>query len=143
MSADKKAEADKKDEPKTEVKPEAPKAEAKPAAKKDEVKKDEGEKGYLKGEKGYLKGAEASAPAVGDSVFVKVDPRSNGGADEAAAIVTRVHDVDSEDGVPLVNVRVFLDGPDVEWRSTLHFFDSRPDDDDLAPGQLVAYRAAK
>lgn len=136
MSADKKAEADKKDEPKTEVKPEAPKAEAKPAAKKDEVKKDEGKKGYLKG-------AEASAPAVGDSVFVKVDPRSNGGADEAAAIVTRVHDVDSEDGVPLVNVRVFLDGPDVEWRSTLHFFDSRPDDDDLAPGQLVAYRAAK
>lgn len=51
-------------------------------------------------------------PGIGRLVIVRAHPALNGGGTEAPALITRVHDDLADDGVPLVNVRVLLDGGD-------------------------------
>lgn len=59
-------------------------------------------------------------PSLGRIVIVPADPQTNNGADEAPAIVTRVWSPE------LINVRVLLDAPDVEWRTSVTLHDSKP-----------------
>lgn len=68
--------------------------------------------------------------AVGKIVHVLVDPRSNGGEEVASAVITKV----GEDDV--VNVKVFLDAPENEWRTGVSLFDNRSDlDKDVEKGE--------
>jgi hypothetical protein len=64
---------------------------------------------------------------IGDIVFVKVDPRSNNGSDQAAALVVGVSEGDDEERV---NVRVFLDGDGVTLRRNVPVLSSAPGEDD-------------
>ena len=52
-------------------------------------------------------------PTIGRIVIVPVDPARNNGADVAPAVITRVWND------TCINVRVLLDGPDTEWKTSL------------------------
>jgi hypothetical protein len=64
---------------------------------------------------------------IGDIVFVKVDPRSNNGSEEAPALVVGISEGDDEE---LVNVRVFHDGDGVSLRRNVPVLSSAPGEDD-------------
>lgn len=77
-------------------------------------------------------------------VHTKVDPRLNGGADVAAALVTRIKSAEDDNEVR-VNLRVFLDtGADLRLTNVLVRAEA-PDDDadnidtDVSGTQRVAW----
>lgn len=76
-------------------------------------------------------------PAVGDVVFVPIDPDQNSGGDRAPAIVTRVED---EDGGAVINARVLQDRntDTLPWRQALR----EHDPDQPFEGDVWAWRAA-
>lgn len=57
-------------------------------------------------------------PSIGRIVLAPADPVANNGATVAPAIITRVW------SDTLVNVRVLLDGHDVEWRTSVALYDT-------------------
>jgi hypothetical protein len=65
-------------------------------------------------------------PSLGRIVLVAADPAKNNGSDVAPAAITRVWTGTS------INVRVLLDGPDVEWRTSLTYAEDLADLDDNA-----------
>lgn len=52
-------------------------------------------------------------PSIGRVVVVRADPKTNNGADEAPALITRVFGSELPGGSWTVNVRVLLDAADV------------------------------
>ena len=58
-------------------------------------------------------------PSVGRIVHVLVDPRQNNGTDVAPGVVTRVW------SDTCVNLRVLLDGPDVQWLTSVPLAETR------------------
>lgn len=61
-------------------------------------------------------------PTIGRIVIVPVDPTRNNGSTLAPAIITRVWNIE------LINVKVLLDGPDNDWKTSVRLF---PDADAL------------
>lgn len=74
----------------------------------------------------------------GDTLVVKVDPRSNNGSDEAVGMVLRVLDVEDGDSV---NVRVFLDGDSDALLRNVPVLSSEPDEDDEDAPKQYALRS--
>ena len=66
-------------------------------------------------------------PSIGRIVLVSADPERNNGADEAPAVITRVF------GPDMINVRVLLDGNDVDWMTSVELHDAKPQGDDAQP----------
>lgn len=66
--------------------------------------------------------------AVGDLVTCEgLDAASNNGSTEAPAIVVRVWGYDPASHKTTANVRVFLDGSDVRWLTSVYVFDTKTD----------------
>lgn len=76
---------------------------------------------------------------VGSPVLVQVDPRQNNGSDVALGFVTKVHDGDEQS----VNVRVFTDGPDVLWLTSVGVVKSQPKAEDKEQGEDETASEAK
>jgi hypothetical protein len=66
--------------------------------------------------------------SMGRIVIVPVNPQDPGtnGQTEAPAMITGIFE--QPDGRTLVNLRVMLDGPELEWRTSQELLDERPDD---------------
>lgn len=73
----------------------------------------------------------------GSIVSVPVDPRSNNGDPEAAAVIVKVDD--SDESKTLVNVKVFLDGPGERLVRGLELLSKKPKEGDELPEGPYAY----
>lgn len=73
-----------------------------------------------------------SAPAIGDTLLVRMDPRTNNGADVAPALITRVWSR-THDSSWTVNVKVLADTPDNEWKTSISLYPTRETADLLRP----------
>lgn len=71
--------------------------------------------------------AEPRKLKLGETLLVKVDPRTNNGSSEAAAHVVRVLNVEDEQRV---NLRVLLDDPDTRVLRNVPVLAKRPSEDD-------------
>jgi hypothetical protein len=70
-------------------------------------------------------------PSVGRIVHIAMDPAANNGGDIAPAVITRVW------SDTCVNLRVLIDGPNVDWRTSVTLWESR-EALDAHHAQLVA-----
>lgn len=71
-------------------------------------------------------------PSLCRFVLVTVDPHSNNGSDVAPAVITRVW------SDTLVNVRVFRDGTDVAWITSVTLHETREELDEARDAREAA-----
>jgi len=64
-------------------------------------------------------------PSIGRSVHAYVDPTTNNGVDYAAATITRVWGPFTAGDGWTVNLKIFLDGNETLWRTSVYLYPDR------------------
>lgn len=80
-------------------------------------------------------------PTAGQIVHVFADPAQNNGADISPAIITRAWD-HTPGLVPSINVRVFADGPDARWVTSIPLYETREAAQEYADKRKAEWEAA-
>jgi hypothetical protein len=78
----------------------------------------------------------SQTPTLGRIVITAVDPKTNNGATEAAAVISRVWSQNPTSGAWLVNLRVLLDQSTVEWKTSVDLYASQEDADQAKPDSI-------